>query len=143
MRYLFPIGKILFAYIFIVAAPRHFSHEGIAHAADLGVPLASVLVPIYSAMALLGGISVAFGYRTRWEAWLLAAFLVPFTLLMHAFWKLHDPALVHIQTAMFWKNISMLGAAILITQFGGGALSLDVLTKAKPPNLPDLPRSSS
>jgi len=31
MRCLVMIGRILFALIFIMAAPRHFSHEGIQH----------------------------------------------------------------------------------------------------------------
>jgi putative oxidoreductase len=131
MRLLFPVGRILFAFLFISAAPRHFTHEGIAHAADLGVPLASVLVPISGVMALLGGVSIALGYKTRWGAWLIAAFLVPVTLMMHAYWKLHDPALAHIQGAMFWKNVSLFGAALLITQFGGGAFSVDSLTGPK------------
>jgi putative oxidoreductase len=89
------------------------------------------LYPYPGAMALIGGISVALGYKTRWGAWLLVGFLVPVTLMMHGYWRLHDPAQVHIQTAMFWKNISMLGSAILITQFGGGAISLDALVHAK------------
>jgi len=131
VRYFYPIGRILFAYIFISAGPGHFTHERIAHAADLGVPLAGILVPISGAMALIGGISVASGYKTRLGAWLLIGFLVPVTLMMHGYWRLHDPAQVHIQTAMFWKNISMLGSAILITQFGGGAISLDALVHAK------------
>jgi putative oxidoreductase len=46
MRFMFPMGRMLFALIFICAAPRHFTHEGIQHAADLGVPLASLAVPI-------------------------------------------------------------------------------------------------
>jgi putative oxidoreductase len=45
MRYLVVAGRILFALIFITASPRHFSPEGIQHAAQLGVPLATVLVP--------------------------------------------------------------------------------------------------
>jgi putative oxidoreductase len=125
MRYIVLIGRILFALIFITAAPRHFSPEGIGHAAGLGVPLAAVLVPISGIMALAGGLSVAAGYRARWGAWLLVGFLVPVTLMMHAFWKLQDPAAVHIQQAMFAKNLSMLGAALLLTQFGSGQLSLD------------------
>lgn len=45
-------------------------------------------------------------------AWLLVGFLVPVTLMMHAYWKLHDPAMVHVQQAMFAKNISMRGALV-------------------------------
>jgi putative oxidoreductase len=125
MRYLFPTGRILFALIFITAAPRHFSHEGIQHATDLGTPLAGLLVPVSGVMALAGGLSVALGYKSRWGALLLVAFLLPVTLTMHAFWKLHDPATTHIQQAMFAKNISMLGAALLLTQFGAGPVSID------------------
>jgi putative oxidoreductase len=129
MRYLVPLGRILFALIFITAAPRHFTQEGVHHAAELGVPFAAVLVPVSGLMALLGGLSIATGYKVRWGAWLLIAFLVPVTLMMHAFWKLHDPAAVHVQQAMFAKNVSMLGAALLLTQFGASTLSLD---KPKP-----------
>jgi putative oxidoreductase len=125
VRYLFPIGRILFALIFITAAPRHFSHEGIQHAADLGTPLAGLLVPISGAMAIAGGLSIALGYKARWGALLLVAFLLPVTFTMHAFWKLHDPAAIHIQQAMFAKNISMIGAALLLTQFGAGPVSID------------------
>jgi putative oxidoreductase len=125
MRYLYPVGRILFSLIFITAAPRHFTAEGIHHAADLGVPLASLLVPLSGVVALAGGLSIAIGYHVRWGAWLLVGFLVPDTLMMHAYWKLHDPAMVHVQQAMFDKNLSMLGAALLITQFGAGPMSID------------------
>jgi putative oxidoreductase len=125
MRYLPLVGRILFALIFITAAPRHFAHEGIQHAADLGVPLARLLVPVSGAMALAGGFSVALGYKARWGAWALVAFLLPVTAMMHAFWALHDPAQAHVQQAMFAKNVSMLGAALLLAYFGSGPLSLD------------------
>ena len=120
MRYVIPIGRILFALIFISAAPRHFTHEGIQHAADLGVPAASLLVPISGILALLGGLSVATGFKSRWGAWMLIAFLVPVTFGMHAFWRLHDPNSIHFQQAMFWKNMSMFGAALILTQLKSG-----------------------
>ena len=125
MRYVVLIGRVLFALIFIIAAPRHFTHEGIQHAADLGVPMAGVLVPCSGVMALAGGLSIAFGYRARSGAWLLVGFLIPVTVMMHAFWKLHDPSAIHVQQAMFAKNVSMLGAALLLTQFGSGGRSVD------------------
>jgi putative oxidoreductase len=132
MRYLYLAGRILFALIFITAAPRHFTHAGVQHAAELGAPLAGLLVPISGVMALAGGLSVAVGYKTRWGAWLLVGFLVPVTVMMHAYWKLHDPAMVHVQQAMFAKNLSMLGAALLITQFGAGKVSVDAANEPAP-----------
>jgi putative oxidoreductase len=125
MKFLFPLGRVLFSLIFIAGAPRHFTHEGIHHAASLGVPAAEVLVPLSGVMAIVGGLSVALGYKTRWGAWILVAFLVPVTLWMHGFWRVSDPAAFHVQLAMFAKNVSMLGAALLISQFGAGPASLD------------------
>ena len=61
----------------------------------------------------------------RVEAWFLAIFLVPVTLTMHNFWAMKDPMMAQIQMAMFTKNLSMLGGALLISQFGAGPLSLD------------------
>jgi putative oxidoreductase len=124
MKILVLIGRILFALIFLAAAPRHFSNEGVSHAAELGVPFAGLLVPIAGVMAVVGALSVATGYRASMGAWVLIAFLIPVTLGMHAFWKMTDPYLRHIQLSMFAKNLSMLGCALLLTQRGGGAFSL-------------------
>ena len=65
------------------------------------------------------------GYRAKTGAWLIVLFLVPVTLMMHKFWTVHDPVMAQTQMAMFMKNVALLGAALLITQFGAGPLSLD------------------
>jgi putative oxidoreductase len=125
LRYLVPVGRVLFATIFLVSVPGHFSAQGVAYAASQGVPLAAVAVPVSGVMALLGGISIALGYRARIGAWLIVLFLVPVTFMMHRFWVIADPMLVRIQQAMFLKNLSMLGAALLLTYHGAGPVSLD------------------
>jgi putative oxidoreductase len=75
-------------------------------------------------IAVVGGLSVLLGYRARLGAWLIVLFLIAVTPL-HNFWAVHDPMMAQIQMAMFMKNISMLGGALLISQFGAGPLSLD------------------
>jgi putative oxidoreductase len=52
-------------------------------------------------------------------------FLIPVTLMMHKFWAVTDPMTAQIQMIMFMKNVSMLGGALLTTQFGAGPFSLD------------------
>jgi putative oxidoreductase len=125
MRFLFPLARGLFAFNFVLALPYHFTHEAIQVAAEQGVPLAGVLVPLSGVLALAGGLSVAIGYKTRWGAWALVAFLVPVTLWMHAFWRLSNPNTVLVEQVLFLKNLSMLGAALLISQLGPGPVSLD------------------
>lgn len=133
-------GRALFAAIFLSSGPQHFSRGTIDYAAAQGVPLAGVLVPFSGLLALIGGLSVLLGYRARLGAWLLVAFLVPVTLAMHNFWAIADPAMARMQQVMFMKNLSMLGGALLLTQFGSGPCSLDRLRPAPP--RPEAPRPS-
>ena len=127
-RYLVPLGRCLYAMLFLKAAPLHFSPQGIEYAASEGVPMAGVLVPLAGVLALLGGLSVALGYQARFGGFLLALFLVPVTLQMHDFWNVADPTQAVFQTALFWKNVSMLGAALTFAHFGAGPISIDALT---------------
>ena len=124
MKYITLLGRVLYSFIFITAAPGHFKAGTIAYAASTGVPMANILVPLSGALALLGGLSVLLGYKAKCGAWLLVVFLVPVTLMMHKFWGLPDPNAAMMQQIMFMKNVSMMGAALLITQFGSGPASL-------------------
>jgi putative oxidoreductase len=123
-RFLVPIGRACFAAIFLKSAPNHFTPAYAAAAAQHGVPLASILVPLSGVLALAGGLSVLLGYRARIGAWLLVAFLVPVTLMMHNFWAA-PPQMAQMQQGMFMKNLAMLGGALLMTYFGAGPVSLD------------------
>jgi putative oxidoreductase len=125
MKFIVLPGRILFAAIFVMAAPNHFKAATIAYAAGHGVPVAGVLVPLSGLIALAGGLSVILGYKARYGAWLLVLFLVPVTFTMHNFWAVTEPSAARFQQAMFIKNISMLGAALMITWFGSGPVSLD------------------
>jgi putative oxidoreductase len=118
-------GRVLFSAIFIIAGLFHFSQQDIGYAAHSGVPMAEFLVPASGILAIAGGLSILLGYRARIGAWLLVLFLIPVTLLLHNFWAVKDPVMAQMQMAMFLKNVSMLGGALLITQVGAGGLSLD------------------
>lgn len=119
------LSRFLFVLIFLMSAPMHFSGKTIAYAASQGVPLATVAVPLSGVLALVGGLSILLGYRAKIGAWLLVAFLAGVTPLMHNFWAVADPMMRQMQLIMFMKNVSMLGGALLITQFGTGPWSLD------------------
>jgi putative oxidoreductase len=125
MKYLVLLGRILYAAIFIQAAPGHFTEKLIGYAASKGVPLASMAVPLSGVIAFVGGVSILLGYRAKIGAWLIVLFLVPVTAMIHNFWAIPDPALAEMQQVHFMKNLSMLGAAFLIAYFGSGPLSLD------------------
>jgi putative oxidoreductase len=131
MRYIVPVGRVLFSLIFIMSYPAHFSHQGPAYAAQHGVPMASILVPIAGILAVGGGLSVALGYRANLGAIALVLFLVPVTLIMHNFWAVRDPVAAQMQHGNFMKNLSMLGGALIIAYFGSGPLSLDAWLQSR------------
>ena len=103
----------------------------VGYASSQGVPLASFLVPFSGVMAIVGGLLILLGYKAKWGAWLIVAFLIPVTFMMHAFWKETDPMQKQMQMVMFMKNISMLGGAFLITWFGAGPVSFDSRRKTQ------------
>lgn len=118
------LGRLLFALIFLMSGFTHFSKQTIGFAASQGVPLASIIVPASGLLAFFGGISILLGYRAKLGGWLIVIFLIGVTP-MHKFWGIADPMMQQMQMVMFMKNLTMLGGALLITQFGSGPWSLD------------------
>lgn len=121
MKYIVLAGRTLDPAIFLMSAPA----ATIAYSAGTGVPLASLAVPLSGAIALLGGLSILPGFKARYGAWLIVIFLVPVTFMIHNFWTVTEPMMRQMQQINFTKNLSMLGAALLIAHFGPGSLSVD------------------
>ena len=119
------LGRFFFALIFLMAGANHFNKQTIGYAASQGVPLAAIAVPLSGVLAIAGGLSILLGYRAKLGAWLIVLFLVPVSLMMHKFWTVTDPMMAQLQMILFMKNVSMLGGALLISQFGAGPFSLD------------------
>lgn len=118
------LGRFLFVLIFLMAGFTHFSKQTAAFAASQGVPAASLIVPVSGVIALLGALSILFGYRAKLGAWLIVIFLIGVTP-MHKFWGIADPMMQQMQMVMFMKNLAMLGGALFLTQFGSGPWSID------------------
>ena len=133
MKFMLLIGRICFSAIFITSGIGHFSTDTIAYAAGHGLSNAEILVPLSGLIAIAGGISVLFGLFARAGAWLLVLFLVPITFFMHDFWNVTDAAAARMQMVMFYKNMSMLGGALVITFFGAGPVSIDAMMETHVP----------
>ncbi len=118
-------GRVLYTAVFLISVPGHFTERAIQHAASQGVPAAGFLVPLLGIIALLGGLSILIGYKAKEGAWLAVLFLAPVTLMLYSFWSNADPAAAALQQDHFMKNLSLLGAALLIAYFGSGPMSLD------------------
>lgn len=89
--------------------------------ASKGMPMAEVLLVGAIAIELVGGLMLLAGFKARWAALAIAAFLVPTTLIFHS------PVGPEAQAQMtqFLKNLSILGGMLYVAAFGPGAWSAD------------------
>ena len=111
-------GRILLSALFVLSGLSKIGGYAatLAYMSALGVP--GGLLPVVIATELLGGLAIAFGWKTRTTAFLLAGYSLLTALVFH------NNFADQIQMIMFMKNMAMLGAALMITQFGSGPLSL-------------------
>jgi uncharacterized membrane protein YphA (DoxX/SURF4 family) len=118
------IGRVLFALLFINSGIAHLTkvEAMTGYAQYKKVPAAKLSVIVSGLMVLVGGLYIAFGVYADLGALLIAIFLVPTAVLMHAFWKESDATAKQNETISFFKNISMAGAALIIfAMVGSGA----------------------
>lgn len=113
MEYLFLLGRILYGGFFVLAGVNHFRHTAMmaGYAASKGIPVPRVAVLGSGLLLLLGGLSIALGFRPTWGVVFLTVFLVPTTLSMHNFWADTDPSAQMNNLIHFQKNTALLGAA--------------------------------
>ena len=124
MKFILLLGRLLFSALFMLKGIEAFSKETMEFAISMGVPMPSIVVPLASIVVFLGGLSILLGYKARLGAWLIIIFLIPTTFIMHQFWLVEDPQHSMMHNYCFWKNIGLIGAALMLAYFGSGPCSL-------------------
>ncbi|MEG3791231.1 DoxX family protein [Lysobacter sp. CCNWLW3] len=111
----YPVARAsLGAIFFIMGLTKISSFAGVAGwMASSGVPFAKLLLVLTIAIEVGGGLLLIIGKQTRWAALALAAFIVPVTLIFHAFWNA-DAASFQDQLTHFLKNLAILGGMLLL-----------------------------
>jgi len=110
------IGRILFALLFINSGIAHLTklEAMTGYAKYKKVPAAKLSVIVSGLMILIGGLYIALGIYADLGALLIAAFLIPAAVLMHAFWKETDATAKQNESIGFFKDLSLAGAALVI-----------------------------
>lgn len=93
----------------------------------VGIPAPQILLVGAIVFLIVGSLSLIFGFKARFGAFLLLVFLILASYYFHAFWKLEGK---EAQDAMiqFLKNLSMMGTMLFIIANGSGPMSF----KSKP-----------
>ena len=120
------VGRILIAAIFLISGfGKIGGFEGVVgYIGSKGLPMPEVLAAATILLEVGGGILLVLGYKVRWVSILFFVWLIPTTFIFHRFWGI-DAAQVQAQQINFLKNVSIMGAFLMLFGFGPGAYSLD------------------
>jgi putative oxidoreductase len=121
------LGRLMLVAIFLMSALGNKipNFKGVAAAMEgQGVPAANLMLVGAITFLLAGGVSVLLGFKSRFGASLLLAFLALATYYFHDFWNA-SPELAQAETIQFMKNLALGGAMLMIIANGSGAGSLD------------------
>ncbi len=124
-------ARVLLSIVFLVGGISHLLHWSgtIETMRSAGMVLPQLFLPAALVLLLVGGMSVLVGYHARLGALLLIVFLIPATLIFHAFWNLSSPPEVQQQMINFLKNVGLLGGLLMILGFGSGGFSLELVRR--------------
>ncbi len=120
------LGRFMLALIFLPAGIGKISNfAGTAgYMAMHHVPLVHVALVLTIIIEIGGALMLIVGWKARWAAGILFLWLIPVTLMMHNFWAVTGPA-HQVNFIMFMKNISIMGAMLLVMANGPGPKSID------------------
>jgi putative oxidoreductase len=134
-RFSMVAARIMVAMIFMMTALDIIGQSLAAHElAANGVPagLVPVLIMAGRALQLVAGLGLILGIYPRISAFALLLFLIPATLMGHAFWLAIGTSLYTIQLINFFKNVCMAGGLVFI-----------IATRSQPVLLPRPERADS
>ncbi|KKO62868.1 Inner membrane protein YphA [Janthinobacterium sp. KBS0711] len=116
---LFPLGRAALGVLFFVSGLLKIGgFAGVAgYMASQGLPIANILLVGVIVLEVGGGLLLITGWQARWAALALALFLIPTTLIFHAFWSA-DAAHFQDQLTNFLKNLSIFGGMLLLVERG-------------------------
>jgi putative oxidoreductase len=124
------IGRFLIAAIFLTSGIAKLTDTPatVAHMVKIGIPYADTLALVAGAAEVLGAISLVLGLLTRAGAFGLILFMIPTTLIFHAFWNYQGEA--HMQQMVnFMKNVAIIGGLAALAGLGAGRFSVDHLVR--------------
>lgn len=110
------IGRIIFAGFFIMAGFNHFAslNSMSGYVKAKGVPAPSLAMGGSGVLLILGGLSLLLGFDPVIGIILLIIFFLGVTPVMHAFWKVEDPAARMGERVNFMKNVALIGALLMM-----------------------------
>jgi putative oxidoreductase len=120
------LGRLLLAILFIwfgiLKAANFQGTVSEMHAVHAPLPLLAAIIAVVCELG--GGLVVAIGFQTRIVALVMAVYTAGTSYFAHLFWLMHGPA-VRANEINFFKNLSIIGAFLILASVGPGRYSAD------------------
>lgn len=112
------IGRVLFGAYFVYGGYNHFKNQKnlTGYAKHKGVPSPSLAVMITGVLMFVGGIGFFLNWYIVQASIMLLIFMIPTTIMMHAFWKEKDAGARANEQIAFMKNVALIGALLMFLQ---------------------------
>ena len=112
----FLLGRLALGGYFAFNGVMHFLqfNQMVGYTASKGVSHPRIAVLCATPLILFGGLGILLGVYVTISLYLLIIFLIPVTVIMHAFWKVSDPNERIVARIQFLKNIALLGAIAML-----------------------------
>lgn len=129
MKYAPVLGRILFTVPMLMFGFGHFGQAQMM--VDNGMvpsflPMPLMFVYLTGVLLVLSGLAIAVGFKTKQAALVLAAFLAATTFLVWApMLSSAGPEMEQVVFGNFMKDLGLTGAALFISHFGAGPMSMD------------------
>jgi putative oxidoreductase len=108
-------GRVLFAALFAYSARGHIQrHRQYVRVATGKLPIAFLAGVPTGLYLILASVSLIAGIWSVIGCLMLVAFLLLTTLLFHPFWTVSDPAARRTQESGFYRNLTLIGAALAL-----------------------------
>ncbi len=120
------VGRVLIGLLFLIFGVRSIMYfaGSVGYFTKLGFPSPEAMVVLAIVIQLVAGIALVVGWKTRWAAWLLVAYVVIATLMAHRYWE-YDAAQYVPQMTNFFKNLAIIGGLLYSAVMGPGRHSVD------------------
>lgn len=111
---LYTAGRFLISLIFVASGFSKLLNfdASLQYMASVGMPPNEVLLGIATAIELLGGFALLTGFGAKFAAWMIAAYLVPVTLIFHT--NFGDQQ----QVIQLLKNLAIIGGLLQVAEVG-------------------------
>jgi putative oxidoreductase len=120
------LARVLLASLFVAFGVRGLLAFPVtaAYFANLGFPLPLGAAGLSIAIQLVAGLMLVAGWKARYAAGVLVAYVLAATAVAHRYWEF-DPAYQLGQFGNFYKNLAIVGGLLLLAATGPGRLSID------------------